>query len=471
MTDPEPKPLGFAATLAEVLRIALPLLVSTGMFAITLFTDRTFLLWFDGTAMGASLASGNLFWAMICLPIGLVSMNGAIIAQFEGAGQSSLVGKMLWQSVWVGLMFSPLLVIAAVAAPALFRLAEQPAVLFDLEVDYFRLLLWGGLGMILETALCGFFSGTHRTAAIMWTSVAAALLNVILDYWFIFGGLGLPELGIHGAAIASSLSFWFKVIVYLGLLARPRWQREYAIRSGFRFDSALIKKLIYYGVPAGLHSVAEAGAFAWIILQIGRLGDFPLQATTLAIMFNMVSFIPLSGLQVATSVLVGRRLVQFGPDAARSAVRVTLGLAMIYCVLWSILYLGLPDILLDIYRLGGNAAESEAAMQLAKHLLKIVTAYLFLDAIQCVLAGALRGAGDTWFVLAAITGSSLSILVVATLLAPYFEGQLGDRSLYYWWIVMCCWVWSMAMALGLRYLSGRWSKRIMLSESQLAIIE
>ncbi len=71
----------------EVLQVAMPLMISAGMFSLVLFADRTLLLWYDGESMSASMAGGNLFWVLVCLPVGIASMTGAIVSQYVGAGQ------------------------------------------------------------------------------------------------------------------------------------------------------------------------------------------------------------------------------------------------------------------------------------------------------------------------------------------------------------------------------------------------
>ncbi len=446
----------FRKTLLAVLRIALPLLVSTGMFSLVLFTDRTLLLWYDGTAMSASMAGGNLFWAMVCLPVGIASMTGAMIAQYVGSKQPQNVGRLLWQSVWLSLLFVPLIALSIIYAKEIFQYTGQPPELLADEATYFKILMWGSLGIILETALSGFFSGTERTSIIMWASVASTLLNITLDYWLIFGALMIPPLGITGAAIASVASFWFKAIVYAIVLARPRWEQEYHLLRGFCFDGKLLAKLFYFGFPAGLHAVAESGSFAWIILSIGKLGDLPLRATTMAINFNMVAFIPLVGLQVATSVLVGRRLTEQGPKEAAQAVRASLAVALGYCIIWASIYLLIPDTIFSIYRAGGDVGANEESIALAKNLLFIVTAYLFFDALQVILAGALRGAGDTWFVLLAVIIASVGILGTGTIFSDRINALISIEPVYYWWGVMCAWVWSLGLALSIRYLSGKW---------------
>ncbi len=73
--------------IAEVFRVALPLMISAGTFSLVLFADRTLLLYHDGPSMSASMAGGALFWVLTCLPVGIVSMTGAIVGQHIGAGR------------------------------------------------------------------------------------------------------------------------------------------------------------------------------------------------------------------------------------------------------------------------------------------------------------------------------------------------------------------------------------------------
>ena len=277
----------------EVLRVALPLMISSGTFSLVLFADRTLLLWHDGASMSASMAAGNLFWVLICLPVGIASMTGAIISQYVGADEEDQIGRFLWQSVWLSLMTAPVFAIYAAMAPWLFEISGQPERLIPLETIYLRLLMLGAVGAVLETSLSGLFSGTERTAVIMWVSVAAGLLNVVLDLVMIFGFGPVPPLGIAGAALASAASFWFKAGCYGVLLLRAPLRRAYQIWSSLSFDVRLITNLLFYGFPTGLMYLTESGGFTVILLRIGAIGDIHLRATTMAINLNMVAFLSL----------------------------------------------------------------------------------------------------------------------------------------------------------------------------------
>jgi len=474
---------------AEVLRVAIPLMISTGMFSLVLFVDRTLLFQHEPAEMAAAMAAGNLFWVCICMFVGIGSMTGAIASQYVGAGRRAKIGRMLWQSVWFSLATMPLFFIMGYFAESLFRWTDQAPGLIAAETIYFQVLMWGGVGEVLQTSLSGFFSGTHRTRTIAIVSVISGVINLVLDYLLIFGidpswwgGTGPPiwELGIVGAGIASVISFWFKAFCYATILLRPQFRETYGILRGCCFDRRMMRRLIYFGFPAGLMYVTEAGAFAVIVLMIGRLGDVPLQATTMAINFNMIAFIPLVGMSIAASVLVGQHLVASGPERAIQCVWASLTIAWLYSAAWALAYFFGAETLISLYAINQNEsllpADAELALQTAQGLLGFVAIYVLLDATQLILAGALRGAGDTWFVLLAGLSVSLVMLGIGIVWEPNWQPDLwGDgavvttsepismsdsvaTTLQWWWMILTAWVISLAAAMTARYAQGSWKR-------------
>ncbi|MGC6443737.1 MAG: MATE family efflux transporter [Rubripirellula sp.] len=447
------------SVLREVLRIALPLVVSTGTFSVVLFMDRTMLLWYDGASMSAAMAGGNLFWVCLCLPIGILSMTGAVISQHIGANQEKQVGRLLWQGIWLSLLVSPFYFAFGTIAPKLFSVTGQAIDLIPLQADYFRILMFGSTGMLIETALSGFFSGTERTRVIMWVSLMSGLVNLILDSVLIFGFGPIADFGIHGAAVASVLSLWFKACCYAWLLTRRRTSDRYQILGGFGIDGKVLRRLLYFGFPAGLMHLVESGGFTAMMLRIGTFGDLPLRSTTMAINFNMVAFIPLVGLSIASSVLVGRHLIANGPAAAIKRVMVAVGIGLVYSSAWLIAYLFFGENLLEFYQLKTPDSDSIQAVVIAKTLLRFVSLYIMFDAVQLILAGALRGAGDTWFVLLAGLTTSASAIGIG------FTFEPSENQLYWWWYVLSGWIMTLAFVMILRFLQGRWKSMQMIETS------
>ena len=475
----------FPTALKQVLAVAIPMMISTGMFSLTLFVDRTFLLWYDGTSMGASLAAGNLYWVAICIPVGIASMTGAIVSQYAGAGRDAEIGRFMWQSVWMTIAALPAMALIAFYADDLFRWSGQDEALWDAETQYLRLLLIGSAGSIIETALSGFFSGLHRTRTIVWVSTLSMLVNLGLDVPMIFGTPAWPDpirflpggnwegMGIAGAGIASVISFYFKAGCYaMILLGRGSIARRYQTRN-IAFDFAMFRKLMYFGVPTGLMYVTESGAFTLIVLQIGRLGDLPLRASTMALNFNMVAFIPLVGVSIAASVVIGQTLARNdqedppGPSpenepfptastprlSPQSVGRAALLIAGVYALGWALVYALMPNHLLGLYRITPDDDPTNYLIATSTTLLGYVAAYIIGDALQLTMAGVLRGAGDTWFVWAAGLTASVLALAVGWGFGPPVDDPDG---LWFWWGIIMLWIWLLTGLMTIRYFSGRW---------------
>ncbi|MEZ6090476.1 MAG: MATE family efflux transporter [Pirellulaceae bacterium] len=430
------------AGIAEVMRLALPLMISTGCLTLTLFSDRTLLLWYGEREMAASMAGGNLFWSLICFPIGIVSMTSAMVAQYVGSSRPHQIGRLMWQATWLSLIISPVMWLLIPVAGNIFVATGQADALIPLETIYLQWLLVGAGGTVLESALAGFFSGTERTHVVMWVNIVASVLNLVLDVILIFGLAGIPELGIAGAGIASSLSFWTKAAIYFLLMLRSDNARLYGIASGVCFDRKLIGRLLFFGVPAGLQYLAESGGFAMIVLQIGQVGSEALAATAMAINFNMAAFVPLVGVSIAASVLVGRHLTESGATlAARGAISAVL-LGVCYSGVWAGAYLLIPDTLLSLYLVGSQTEEVQSTVNAARILLRFVAIYCMFDAAQLIFGGALRGAGDTWFVLF----SSLSVAIIWAVIGISGE-RYANNILHWWWWMLTGWVMSLAAAM------------------------
>ena len=196
--------------------------------------------------------------------------------------------------------------------------------------------------MIIAQAAASFYSGRGETWVVMWVDAAAAILNLVLDYLWIFGYAGFPEWGVAGAAWATSLSLWIKAVVYV-LLPLQRVHREkYGTHSGLRLDLELVRRMLYFGGPSGLQMVLDVVGFTVFILLVGRLGAVPRDATTMAFSVSSMAFMPIWGLSSAVGILVGQHL---GEDREQLATRVTytgLQLAWVYMAAISALYLFAP---------------------------------------------------------------------------------------------------------------------------------
>ena len=400
----------------EVLSTAFPLILSTSAWTLQQFVDRVFLTWYSPAAIAASMPAGILNFTFVSLFMGTVSYVTTFIAQYHGARLNGRIGPVLWQSV------------------------------------YFRILCAGSLFPILNSALSGFFSGRGRMWPVMWANLTGTAVNIVLDYGMIFGKLGFSEMGIAGAAIATVLSGVAVLLFYIVAMLR---RKEAAAQYGLgckRIDIRLALRLLRFGSPNGIQFFLDIVGFSIFLLIIGRLGTSSLAATNIAFNINTLAFMPMIGFSMAVSILVGRYIGEGRADLAERSTYFCFGMTFLYMAILSALYILLPGLLLRPYRLLGTEGESGAIRSTVVVLLRFVAFYSLFDTLNLVFASAVRGAGDTHFVM--YTGSAITFSV---LVAPsYIFLVVLDKDIYTGWIIATVYVCAMGICFFLRFLHGKW---------------
>ncbi len=435
----------------EVLAISLPLVISMGSWAAMHFCDRVFLSWYSQQAMAASLPAGVLYFTLLCLPLGVAMYVNTFVAQYVGAGRPERVGLVVWQGVRVGALVAPLYVAAIPLAPLVFRAAGHEAELAQLETLYLQVLTFGAGAWIAGGALSAFFTGRGATRVVMAVDSSAALLNIVLDYAWIFGRFGLPAMGIEGAAWGTVVANWFRLGVYLWLVLRPAYRERYQIAAGFRFDRPLFLRLLRYGGPNGLQLLAEVSAFTLFILLVGQLGEQAMAATTAAFNVNNFAFVPMLGLGMGLTAIVGQKLGANRPDLAARATWTALLMAWAYMGAMAALYVFAPDLFLLGHKAGMSEAEYAALRSTTVVLLRFVAAYCLFDAMIVVFAGALKGAGDMLFIFLT------NVLMAPPLVLSVWIGvRFFDLGLYWSWVCVTGWVCALGTCYAARFLQGRW---------------
>jgi MATE family multidrug resistance protein len=449
----------------EVLRVAAPLVVSSLSWTIMTFVDRMMLNWVSGTAMAGAFSASVAWFSVICLPLGVCAYANTFVAQYDGAGQRERIGLVVWQAMWVAIGFTPLAIAAYFLAPPLFALADHTAETLAYEVEYFQIMCFAAPPMLIAQAGAAFYSGRGQTWVVMIVDAAAALLNLVLDYCWIFGYYGFPEWGLAGAAWATVLATWVKAVAYVLLPLQPKHRVRFGTLSGLRFDPQLTGRILYFGGPSGFQMLLDVTGFTVFVMLIGRLGAMEAEATSIAFSISSLAFMPIYGLHLAVSVLVGERLGENRDDLAARATYTTLHIAWLYMLIISIMYVLTPGIFLRGFfpDVAGLGADEEAVMRIAARLLQFVAAYNLLDATLMIFVGALKGAGDTQFILRVS-------LVLAALLAAFswLSVEVWHLSVYGCWVLVVFWVWIAAATYLVRFRQGKWRQMRVIETADIA---
>ena len=439
--------------LREVLFLALPLIISTASWALTNFVDRMLLLWYSTETMAAALPAGMLHFTMICFPIGVASYINTFVAQYHGADQPKKIGLVLVQGVKLCVLFIPLFLLSIPLANWMFSLSTSDPNLLGLETLYFTVLAYGAGGSVMAAALSSFFTGRGKTGIVMIVDSSSCLVNLGLDLVLIFGYFGFPEMGIEGAAWATVASQWFKVVAYGAIILMPHNRHHYGITDGNRWDWTMMRRLIRFGSPSGMQLFLEVAAFTIFLLMMGRLGTEAMAVTTLAFSINGFAFVPLIGLGIAISTLVGREIGSGNAEKAATATWSGCMIAMVYTGLMGVLYIVIPDIFLMAHKSGIEPAEFDSLRNTTVVLLRFVAAYCIFDALNLVFASALKGAGDVTFIMVVSCVVSIVLLSISWIGLNWLNFELFEC----WWLITA-WIFTLGNTYLYRFLQGHWKQ-------------
>jgi MATE family multidrug resistance protein len=436
----------------ELLRIAFPLILSTGSWSLQHFVDRMFLAWYSPEAIAASTPAGVLTYTLMSPFIGTAGSVSTFVAQYHGAGRPERVGPSVWQGLYISLAGAAALAVLIPLAEPMFRLIGHHEAIQRQEAIYFSILCLGALPGIGAAALAGFFSGRGATWPVMWANLVSTAVNIVLDYLLIFGAGPCPELGIAGAAIATDISLAAAVIAYAVTIRGAGKEDRFHMRRGWRFDPELFSRILRFGLPSGIQFFIDMAGFTVFLLIVGRLGTQSLAATNVALNINTLAFMPMIGLGMAVTVLVGQYLGRDDPGLAERCVLSGLRVTLLYMGSIALLYVVTPGLFLAPYGLYADPRVHEEIRSLAVVLLRFVAVYSLFDVLTIVFAAALKGAGDTRFVMYMIAGLSTGVLIMPSYVAIEILG-LGVLTS---WAIGTAYVSILGVAFYLRFKRGAW---------------
>jgi len=448
----------------EVLVVAIPLILSTATWSVQHFVDRMFLAWYSAEAIAAAMPAGMLNFTLISIFMGTAGYVSTFVAQYYGAGRHHRIGPALWQGIYIS-AFGGLVLLAVIplAGPAFALIGHSPLIQQH-EVVYFQILCLGGGTYIGSFALSGFFSGRGQTWPVMWVNAATTAVNLVLDYALIFGRWGFPELGIRGAAIATVVAGAFSLLVFFALLLSGGKDKIYHTRRGWRLEKDLFIRLLRYGFPSGTQFFLEIAGFTGFVLVVGRLGTASLAATNIAFNINTLAFMPMIGCGIAISVLVGQYLGAEKPEVAQTSVYSGFHLTFAYMASIAAAYVLLLDLFVAPFAAQADPQEFAEIYGYAVVLLRFVAVYCVFDTMNIIFCSAIKGAGDTRYVMIMTTILSVFVLIVPV----YLVLEVFGFSLLAAWVFATVYIMSLGLTFYMRFLGGKWkSMRVIELEPQI----
>ncbi|HHY46576.1 MAG TPA: MATE family efflux transporter [Firmicutes bacterium] len=318
----------------------------------------------------------------------------ALVARFIGAGRTDAANAVTRQSliltIIAGFVFS---VIGWFFSGWVIRMMGAEADVMPLGTSYLRIVAGGGLFMVLPMSLFSALRGAGDTRTPMAINVACNLLNIMGNYILIYGKLGLPAMGVAGAALSTTLS---RVIAsamgfYVVIHGRSHSPIRLSMRDSYRLDSKIIRRILKIGIPATIEQLILRGGQLVYARIVSGFGTTIFAAHQIGMNILGLSFTPGQAFAIASTTLVGQGLGAGKPDLAEKSAMETRRLGMLVSGFMALAFILFGRQLAWLYSNDPNVINKSATV------LKIVGLVQPAQSTQFILAGGLRGAGDTKF--------------------------------------------------------------------------
>lgn len=344
--------------------------------------------------LAAMVLAGQFFYVLFIFGTGFSVAVVPMVANAFGRGDVTSTRRSLRMGMWVAIVYwlvmMPLFIFAEYI---LLSLGQDPKV-SKVAGDYLAIASYGMLPALLFYVLRGMVSAIGRAQIILYITIVMLVLNAILAYGLVLGKLGMPELGMNGAAYAAVFVNTLSLVLILIYVQMQPETRAYELFVRFwRADWGALWDVLRLGLPIGITILAETTLFLAASLLMGRIGTIELAAHGIALQLASIAFmIPLGLSQVAT-VRVG---VAHGrndyPNLLRAAATVY-GVTCVITACGGILFAIIPEQLASVF-LDSKSEEAVAVLAYAGTLVIIAGLFQLVDGIQAVAAGMLRGLKD-----------------------------------------------------------------------------
>jgi len=342
------------------------------------------------TAIG-SVALGNvLFYAPSLFGLGLMMGLDTVVSQAYGRGDYDACHRWLAQAVYIALVATPGLMLLAFgigAALPHFGVAHE---LIAPTLSYLHVLLWSALPLLLYAAARRYLQAVGEVRVITITFLAANLINWGLNELLIYGGLGIPAMGVAGSALSTIVSRIVMAVALFAMAWRYERRRGHPLFAHWARPLANdIRELLKLGLPTGLQLVLEVGAFGLTAVLAGRLSPISLAAHEIALNYAALAFMVPLGISAAAAVAVGHAVGAGNLIQAKRSARFALMIGIGFMSLVSVTFLTIPRLLISAY------THDADVVRVALPLFSAAAAFSIFDGAQIISTGALRGAGDT----------------------------------------------------------------------------
>ncbi|WP_288495914.1 MATE family efflux transporter, partial [uncultured Pantoea sp.] len=375
----------------QLLALAIPVILAQVAQTAMGFVDTIMAGAVSATDMAAVAVGTSIWLPAILFGHGVLLALTPTIAQLNGSGRRERIAEQLRQGFWLAFFLSLLIMLVLWNAGYVIRsMHDIDPLLAEKAEGYLHALLFGAPGYLFFQVMRNQCEGLSKTKPAMVLGFLGLMLNIPLNYIFIYGHFGMPALGGVGCGVATASVYWAMFFCMRFWVRRMRSMRDIRVESRWSAPSRVIlQRLTGLGLPVALALFFEVTLFAVVALLVSPLGIVNVAGHQIALNFSSLMFVLPLSLGVAATIRVGYRLGQGSTEQARVAAWTAQGVGVSMAVITAIFTVTFRHQIAQLYN------DNPAVVTLAAQLMMLAAIYQISDSIQVIGSGILRGYKDT----------------------------------------------------------------------------
>ena len=292
-----------------ILAVALPMMISGFIQSLVLITDASFISRYSTEAFDAVGNGGLIYITMYMCLLGMGDGAQIIIARRIGEERPEAIGRIFGSSVLMHCLLAVVLfVILYFLMPGAVLGYSRNQVIAGLQGDYIQIRSFALFFSMITIAIQAFLLAKGKTVVVLIAALITALSNIFLDYALIFGEMGLPEMGLKGAALASTIADGLGMLFLLVYLYFSDEKRKYQLFSFFSYNFQSMKELLKVGSPLMLQGFLALGTWTLFFTWLEQKGQFDLTVSQNIRSIYFLAFVPIWGFAGTTKTYISQYL-------------------------------------------------------------------------------------------------------------------------------------------------------------------
>lgn len=404
----------------NIIQVSYPIFLGLLAQNIINVTDTAFLGHVGEVELGASAIGGLYYICLFTLAFGFSIGSQILMARRNGEGNYTTIGTILNQgSIFSFLLAVVLLVSSLLSARPVMRLMLSSDVILDASYAFFSIRVWGLLFSFINVMFRAFYVSITRTKVLTLNAIVMAAINVVLDYALIFGKLGLPRMGLEGAALASVIAEAGSLVFFLLYTRYAVNRQRYGLTLDLRPRLSIVRHILSVSVFMMIQQFIPLATWFVFFLAIEHIGQRELAIANVVRSIYILVLIPVQALSTTTNTLVSNAMGARATDQVPRIIKCVAAISLLFSACCALLMVLIPRTMLSVYT--SDTALIEAAIP----SLWVIAAALLVAALGNIYFNGVSGTGNT---------------------RPALVIEAAGQTLYTIYILCTCWwlQWSVA---------------------------